>query len=311
MRLRRPRKVLENEHDAALDGRQAMLREVRFGGGGPPSGLRRPGRAWLGIGLLAGLGIAAAGLAVFHGAAGSPPAIVVSGSNCEHSEIEENGLTFVRICAGTFTMGSRNDDPLADDAEKPAHPVTLDEFWLSKHEVTNGQYRKIDPDHTGEPDLPVTWVSWFDASNFCKKLGYRLPTEAEWEYAARAGTETPWSSGSDEKDLGRFAWFDENSDGEPHPVGRKEPNPWGLHDMHGSVWEWVEDHYGPYPEGPRNEDLRVLRGGSFVAPAGKLRSALRLGTGPGFRFWVIGFRCARAPRRGPDGARVPPTAGPW
>ncbi len=244
----------------------------------------------------------------FRAVSGDPERVLLRGlsTGCRNTQVEVDGFTFVRICPGTFTMGSQQGETGAFDNEMPAHKVTLGEFWMSQFEVTNEQYRQLYPDHKGEPDLPVTEVSWTEARAYCDKLGHRLPTEAEWEYAARAGTVTPWSSGSDEQDLERVAWFDRNSGGDPRPVGRRDPNPWGLHDMHGNVWEWVEDWFGTYPaggqvnpQGPRDGAGRVERGGSFAVPAGFLRSAVRVWDGPGFRNGGIGFRCVRGPRRQP------------
>jgi len=150
----------------------------------------------------------------------------------------------------------------------------------------------------------VTNISWQEAKAFCESAGYDLPTEAEGEYAARADTQTPWSFGANEEDIGRFAWYAGNSGNQPHPVGTREPNPWGLHDMHGNVWEWVADRYGPYsedsqidPEGPSSGALRVLRGGSSWNVPGWLRSACRYRVGPEVRNGGIGFRCVRRPRR--------------
>jgi formylglycine-generating enzyme required for sulfatase activity len=155
-------------------------------------------------------------------------------------------------------------------------------------------------------------VSWFNARDFCEKHGWRLPTEAEWEYAARAGTKTTWSFGDDEKVLGEYAWFG-NSKGEVHPVGTKKPNPWGIYDMHGNAWEWVADWYGDYPAraqvnpiGPETGVLRVLRGAAFFNPPWVLRSADRFRIQPAFRFRTVGFRCARdASPPGPLSHRPP------
>ena len=239
--------------------------------------------------------------------AGSPSAQLQGLSACRNGELlEVDGMTFVHVCPGTFTMGSANNDPQADDGEKPAHQVTLSEYWIGKTEVTNAQYRKDHLDHQGPDAFPVTDVSWDAAKNFCERHGWRLPREAEWEYAARAGTQTLWSFGADESQLGEYAWFDGNSGGEAHPVATRDPNPWGLYDMHGNVWEWVEDWYGPYlsgpqadPKGPDSGVGRSLRGGAFYVSPRDLRSALRFRFQPSFGFESVGFRCARSPRRQP------------
>ncbi|MCP4658908.1 MAG: formylglycine-generating enzyme family protein, partial [bacterium] len=206
-------------------------------------------------------------------------------------------------------MGSADDEPMADDDEKPAHQVTVSEFWIGKYPITNEQYQRVRPEHAkGEAgELPVTHVSWNDARAFCEQLGYRLPTEAEWEYAARAGTRTPWSFGDDESEIGRFAWFRGNSENRVHPVGTREPNPWGLYDMHGNVWEWVDDEYGSYSPEPQTDpatpsasrSLSVGRGGSFRDASRVLRSAFLCWVAPGFRFRFLGFLRVRGPRRQP------------
>jgi len=143
-------------------------------------------------------------------------------------------------------------------------------------------------------------VTWFDASSYCDEHGWRLPTEAEWEYAARGGSTSKWSFGDDERLLGQFAWFKENSGTRANLVGTRTPNAWGLYDMHGNVWEWVADWYGPYtldsqrdPKGPASGTQRALRGGSFKYSAWYQRSADRFGYPPTFRSPGIGFRCAR------------------
>ena len=135
--------------------------------------------------------------------------------------------------------------------------------------------------------------------------GYRLPTEAEWEYACRAGTSSRWSFGDDEAELDRHAWYSTNSDREPHPVGEKEPNSWQIYDMHGNVYEWCWDWLGDYPEDPQDDPTgllrgssnRVLRGGSFLFTPWGLRSAFRGRFGPEDRDWDVGFRCVRSPCR--------------
>ncbi|MCX7020603.1 MAG: SUMF1/EgtB/PvdO family nonheme iron enzyme, partial [Candidatus Sumerlaeota bacterium] len=157
-------------------------------------------------------------------------------------------LEMVRIPAGTFDMGSPDSEKDRYSDEGPVHRVTLDGFWLGKTEVTQAQYAKImrtNPSYfKGDGNLPVENVSWNDAAEFCKKLtqksgkNYRLPSEAQWEYACRAGAKTAYCFGDSDSGLGDYAWFDGNSGRKTHPVGTKLPNAWGLYDMHGNVWEW-------------------------------------------------------------------------
>ncbi|MFM8188000.1 MAG: formylglycine-generating enzyme family protein, partial [Pirellula sp.] len=160
---------------------------------------------------------------------------------------------------------------------------------------------------------PVECVSWLDAVEFCKKLSdlpeekatgrvYRLPTEAEWEYACRAGSKSAYSFGESSKSLGDYAWFDENSNDQTQPVGEKKANAWGLYDMHGNVWEWCRDRYGDYPEGavsdpsgPKEGSNRVIRGGSWYFVAAFCRSGIRYWFVPSYRLNLIGFRLALSP----------------
>jgi formylglycine-generating enzyme required for sulfatase activity len=216
------------------------------------------------------------------------------------------GIVFVRICGGTFTMGSASTDRKARANEKPAHQVTLSEYWIGKTEVTNEQYRSFRPDHAGEATLPATMVSWTDAKAACENFGARLPTEAEWEYAARAGSQSAWSSGDNENMLREYAWFGESPDKAPHPVGTKKANLWGVHDMHGNVFEWVADWYGTYssvaqtdPSGPATGKARVMRGGDYMSVPIDMRSAFRVDDAPSYRTWYVGFRCALGLRRQP------------
>ncbi len=230
-------------------------------------------------------------------------------------------LPVVRVRAGSFTMGSptSEDGHFSDEAQ---HPVTLTrDFWLGVTEVTQAQWRAVmgsNPSyHGGCEYCPVENVSWQDAVAFLNALsdreglarcydgatfrgldceGYRLPTEAEWEYAARAGT-----TGARYGDLDAIAWHSGNSGGEPHPVGQKQPNAWGLHAMLGYVWEWVQDWYASYPggavsdpQGPASGGRRVLRGGSWDYEARNARAADRLGDAPANRSVNLGLRVARS-----------------
>ncbi len=153
-------------------------------------------------------------------------------------------------------------------------------FYLTKYPVTQEQYEALMGASLGsaqEKRCPVRWVEWSSARDFCKRMRdndkqgrqFRLPTEAEWEYACRAGSKTAYSFGDDPGKLGDYAWFADNSDGRPHPVGEKKPNAWGLYDMHGNVWQWCEDYWGPYFYcnrlvfgGPLPEVCLLRRGGS-------------------------------------------------
>ena len=224
------------------------------------------------------------------------------------------GMKLVLIPKGTFTMGEGSD----------AHEVTLTQpFYLSVYEVTQEQYERVmgkNPSNFKGPQNPVEEVSWDDAVEFCRKLSelpeekaagrvYRLPTEAEWEYACRAGTTTKYSFGDSESELGEYGWFDKNSDRKTHPVGQKQPNKWGLYDMHGNVWEWCSDWYGGYPKsavtdpvGGSTGSARVFRGGSWSCGAAGCRSANRAGSDPSYRGDYVGFRVALSPSGIPKSA---------
>jgi hypothetical protein len=223
--------------------------------------------------------------------AGDPAQFVLAGvGGCQPGQISEdaNGMTFVRLCAGRFRMGSPDSEKGRKDEEGPVHEVAVAEFSLGRTEVTNAQFRRFRKDHAGDDKLPAVNVTWDEARAFCESYGHRLPTEAEWEYAARAGSETRYSFGDDDKDLGRHAWYGDNSGRQAHAVAGKDPNPWGLYDMHGNAWEWVQDCYhdtyrGAPADGSAWEEagcgLRVLRGGSFSGSAEFLRSAGRAHSG--------------------------------
>jgi len=220
------------------------------------------------------------------------------------------GMKFVWMPPGTFWMGSPQGEPGRDDKEI-RHKVTLTKgFYLAVTTVTQEQWQALMTEnpsrHKREKNLPVENVTWDECREFLKKMGdknghvYRLPTEAEWEYACRAGAKGLYGHGDDPKTLGCHAWFAGNSEERPHPVARKKPNKWGLYDMHGNVWEWCADWYGDYqkadaidPKGPEKGTSRVLRGGSFYHPAPFVRCATRGYYVPSQRGRNVGFRAVR------------------
>jgi formylglycine-generating enzyme required for sulfatase activity len=213
-------------------------------------------------------------------------------------------MEWVAIPAGTFMMGSPGSEADRESIEGPQHQVTLSGFKMSKYEVTFAQYdafceatgrSKPDDYGWGRGNRPVINVSWHDATAFAQWMGCRLPTEAEWEYACRAGTTTAYHTGST-LNSGQ-ANFNSNV-GKTKPVGSYDvPNAWGLFDMHGNVWEWCSDGYGSYsssaqtnPSGPASGLYRVLRGGSWDCSGRNCRSARRLSFGPSSRRNYCGFR---------------------
>jgi len=222
------------------------------------------------------------------------------------------GMKFVFIKPGTFMMGSPSNEKERSNEEKQ-HQVTLTKgFYMQTTEVTQSQWQAVmgsNPSRFKGDDLPVEQVSWNDIQEFIGKLNrtdsgnrYRLPTEAEWEYAARAGSTTRFSFGDDESRLGEYAWYIGNSVSQTHRVAQKKQNSWGLYDMHGNVWEWVQDWKGDYPSGsvtdPKglsNGSNRVLRGGSWYNRAGYCRSAHRFRFRPVYRFLNGGFRLVLLP----------------
>ncbi len=231
-------------------------------------------------------------------------------TNVEDMELPESadsiGMEFKLIPAGTFTMGDGDD----------AHDVTLTKpFKMGVHEVTQAQYEQVmrnNPSFFKGAENPVEKVSCDDAVEFCRKLSalpaekaagnvYRLPTEAQWEYACRAGTATKYSFGDDGSDLGDYAWYDSNSGSKTHPVGGKQPNAWGLYDMHGNVWELCQDWLGDYPGraatdpiGAGGGSYRVIRGGSWGVTADHCRSASHWDD-TSRRNFLSGFRVSLSP----------------
>jgi formylglycine-generating enzyme required for sulfatase activity len=244
------------------------------------------------------------------------------------------GMKLLLIPKGTFQMGSPPGEQGALD-EEHQHEVTLTrDYYLGAFEVTQAQYMKImeeNPSRNSKvevkrhpqagqifveldrPDYPVDQVSWQSAGEFCDRLSnlpeeiqagrqYRLPTEAEWEYACRAGSKSTYSFEESSESLFDYAWFSGNSNDQTHPVGQKKPNAWGLYDMHGNVWEWCSDLYGDYPKGAVSDPTGptkglnyVFRGGGYNYEAAKCRSAFRIGISSRFSVPNGGFRVALSP----------------
>jgi len=222
-------------------------------------------------------------------------------------------MEFVLIPAGSFSMGSPSNEDGRYEDEDPIHKVTIkNPFYLGKYPVTQRQWIAVignNPSSFKGDNLPVESVSWNDVQEFIARLNemegtdkYHLPSEAEWEYACRAGTTTRYSFGDDESKLGDYAWYSNNYGAETHPVGQKKPNPWGLYDMHGNVLEWVQDRWHANYEGAPSDDSaweegnssgRVVRGGGWASDAGYCRSAHRYWDGPGGRDDLVGFRLLR------------------
>ncbi len=238
----------------------------------------------------------------------------------------------VRVPTGVFRMGD------AAEVDAPLHDVLVSEFLIDPYLVTQQQYQKVmgeNPSRWKGERNPVEQVRWSDAVRFCNRRseleglkpcydlktwkcdfsadGYRLPTEAEWEYACRAGTTSQYYFGTSPAKLGNYAWYDKNSGGRPRPVGQKLPNLWGLYDMSGNVWQWCNDFYkvdyytgSPKqdPRGPDTGENKVVRGGAWRFGAESCRSGFRYNESQGysdvcFGYDIYGFRCVR---RAPDGA---------
>lgn len=221
------------------------------------------------------------------------------------------GILFVRIPAGEFVMGSPGSEVSRADDESPLSPVVIsNSFWIGKYEVSQREWAAVMENNPSQSpsgeDHPVENVSWEDCQWFIGELNakstfrFRLPTEAEWEYTCRAGSGTSYCTGDDTSALEKCGWYDGNSGGGHHPVGEKEPNVWGLYDMHGNVYEWCQDYYREDYRGRDGSGAawdrrdananRVRRGGSYQQPAKNCRSAFR-GTGkPESRRADVGLR---------------------
>ena len=228
------------------------------------------------------------------------------------------GIEFVFVQKGRFEMGDLFGEGNPD--ESPVHEVFVDDFYIGKYSVTRGQWRKVMgnvPEKFDYPkelnlddNFPMEFVSWFQAQEFIERLNlltkgnYRLPNEAEWEYAARSGGKKDrWAGTSDVNELGEYAWFDENSGNTIHPVGQKKPNGLGIYDMSGSVHEWVydihdKDAYSLYvqniPIKETSDGFRVFRGGSFHRHKSGMRCSRRFGASPFNDTGHFGFRLARS-----------------
>ncbi len=282
--------------------------------------------------------------------AGTPQAFRAGQLLLKAPLVNSIGMKLAPIPPGQFLMGSPDNETGRNANEGPQHEVILTgPFYMGVHDVTVGQFKafvketgyQTEPEKGGgayrfadgswqldplanwqnpgfeqSDDHPVVCVSWNEANAFCNWLSkkekrmYQLPTEAQWEYACRAGTTTAYSFGDDPKDLGDYAWYQDNSGNHTHPVGGKKPNPWGLYDMHGNVWQWCADGEREYPKAPHKESIkdpkgpdnggRVVRGGSWVFEPGYCRSAYRHVDYPGIRNVNFGFRVVlRLPARTP------------
>jgi formylglycine-generating enzyme len=242
----------------------------------------------------------------------------------------QGGVEMLLLSGGTFVMGDNNGE-----VDEPEHEVTVSPFYIDVTPVTQREFMRLmgeNPSKFPEAQQPVEQIRWSDAVRYCNERsreeglepaydltnwtcnfeadGYRLPTEAEWEYAARAGTATAYFFGNDPAQLRIHAWFNDNAGDKPRPVGRRRPNPWGLHDITGNVWEWCNDFYqvdyykeSPKqdPRGPEAGDKKVLRGGCWNSNAAACRVAYRYNETPGytdacFGYDIYGFRVVRPKR---------------
>lgn len=245
---------------------------------------------------------------------GNPPSVSTTtevrtfGSTPTVSAAMPDYKNMALIPAGDFMMGSADEEASSD--ERPRHKVSLDAYYIDKYKVTQLQYRTFAA-AAGRPQpkrpvpynasFPVVYINWPNAKAYCEYYGKRLPTEAEWEKAARGGSEGKYSFGDEENRLGEYAWYWSNSGRQIHPVGRRKPNQYGLYDMHGNALEWTadwyaEDYYGQSPaknpQGPATGKEKAVRGGSAFLSAELCRSAKRMRSSPDTGYSGRGFRCA-------------------
>ena len=253
---------------------------------------------------------------------------IAQGGTARRTVKTKSGVEMLYLPGGSFVMGDAKGAP----DEKP-HRVSVDALYMDKYEVTQESYRKLvgsDYSRWKNPKAPVEQATWAAAAKYCNARsraegltpcydtktwkcdfaanGYRLPTEAEWEYAARAGTTSSYSFGDNQSALRNFAWMKENSGGRPREAGKKLPNPWGLYDMYGNVAEWCNDFYAvdyyqrsqaKNPQGPASGSRRVVRGGSWNSRATECRSSYRSSENPAYSdvcigyYDVYGFRCVK------------------
>jgi formylglycine-generating enzyme required for sulfatase activity len=237
---------------------------------------------------------------------GTPP----SAARAAEIKHKKSGLEMVVIAGGTFTMGGQDhvDDggPKGGaDMDECPHNVAVHDFAIGKYEVTQADWVAImgrNPSYfQNGAEWPVEQVSWNDAQEFIRKLNsklgetFRLPTEEEWEFAARGGLASKDYRYAGSKDPDQVAWYSENSDAKPHPVGSLKPNELGIFDMSGNIWEWCSNFKTPYPcdSDGKSFDARVLRGGTFANDANSVRVRDRNGRNPDLRLNTLGFRLAR------------------
>jgi formylglycine-generating enzyme required for sulfatase activity len=246
-----------------------------------------------------------------------PASTTVTGSETTQTtsvpqrKVFEPKMVFVR--GGTFTMGCTSEQ--GDDCfdwERPAHSVTLSDYYIGKYEVTQAQWRAVmgnNPSYFKGDNLPVEYVHWDDVQEFITKLNsmtgkqYRLPTEAEWEYAARGGNSSMGYKYSGSNAAGNVAWYEDNSNESTHVVGTKSPNELGIYDMSGNVFEWCSDWYGDYsssaqtnPQGPSSGSDRVIRGGSWNDGTRAVRVSFRIDIAPSYENFAVGFRLVLSSR---------------